>query len=230
MIQGVLLASIEKISAGLIAAERVIFVGIPERAHDREVLFGSSIAQRVRKVLLAPVVAGCPFQAGGDDVPTGPTAADQVQRGERPRHVEGLVVRGGERGHEPDARSHSGHRGEQRQGLQAVQEVWRRIGRDVGAVDDEDEVEFGCFPRAALRPCTNRCRCWRWSARPAVSSRLASCPRLEGSPQSQLLVRHRRSVPDRSRNIGSKLRQLATARVASRLATNSRTSGSRSRP
>ena len=125
VIQSVLFTSIQKVWLGFVSAECVVFVRIPERAHDREVLLGASITHRVREVLLAPVVAGCALQTGRDDVPTGSAVADQVERGERARHVEGFVVRGGERRHEPDARGHSCHRRQQRQRLQAIQEVWR---------------------------------------------------------------------------------------------------------
>jgi hypothetical protein len=97
------------------------------------------------QVLGLAEVLGRALQPRGDHVPAGAAAADVVQRGELPGHVEGLGIGDAERGHQADV---LGHRRQGRQDgdrLEAVEVVRAGLGVDRQAVGDEQEVELALF-------------------------------------------------------------------------------------
>ena len=145
VVEAMLALRVEEYAAGLVAHEGVVFIGIPQPLHHVQVLGRAAVALGVINMLLTAKVAGRAFQAGGDYVPTGAAAADQVQRGKLAGDVEGLGVGRGQRGHQADLRRRTGDGRKQGQWLQTVEEMRRGIRGDVGAVDDEDQIEFGRF-------------------------------------------------------------------------------------
>jgi hypothetical protein len=101
-------------------------------------------------VLVEAKIAGGAGIATRNDVPPRSSVVDQVKRCQATRDVEGLVGRGGQRSDEPEVGRRNGECGEQREWLEAIEIVRRRVGRDELAVDDEDKVELGIFGDSRL--------------------------------------------------------------------------------
>ena len=142
VVERVLARAVEEDAGLLVAREGVVLVGAPQALRDLHVLERAAVAGRVVVVLVEAVVAGGAAVAARDDVPARAAAADDVERGEPPRDVERRVVRRRDRADQADAGRRDRERGEQRQRLEAVQVVGRRVRGDELAVDDEDEVEL----------------------------------------------------------------------------------------
>ncbi len=154
VVQRVLFRLVQEDPGLLVAWESVVLVAVPQPADHLHELMSATVAHGVVEVLLAAVVAGCAFEARGHHVPARAALGDVVQRGEQPGDVVRLPVRGGERGDQADLGGGDSQRRQQRQRLQAIQEVRRGVGRDERAVDQEDKVEFRllCQPRVVDEP------------------------------------------------------------------------------
>lgn len=142
VVQPMLLAPVEKHARFLVPRESVILVAVPQAFHHLDKFLRAAIAQRVIEMLLAAVIARGAFETGGHHVPSRPALADQIERGELPRDVERLPIRGGQRADEPDPRGRNRERRQQRQRLEAIEKMRSGVGRDVRRIDDEDVIEF----------------------------------------------------------------------------------------
>ena len=150
VVERVLPGRVEERPGRPVARERVRLVGIPQALRDPDELQPARVPGVVVEVLIAAEVGRRPGVAAGDDVPAGPSAADQVQAGQAAGHVERVVVG---RGHGRDQAQVPGGHGEgrqQRHRLEPVEVVRRRVGGDELAVDDEDEVELGRLGQPGL--------------------------------------------------------------------------------
>ncbi|KAG1239136.1 hypothetical protein G6F68_018699 [Rhizopus microsporus] len=86
-----------------------------------------------------PVVAPRTFQRRGHHIPAGATAAEQVQRSKLARHGERIAVGGRQCAGKPDLVRCRRQRRQQRDRLEAVEEVRDRLLVDVQPVGDEAE-------------------------------------------------------------------------------------------
>ncbi len=141
MVQHVLLGAVEEDAGGAVAGEGVVLVGVPQGAGELDELLGAAVAGVVVVVVLEPVVAGGAGVAGGHDVPPRAAGADEVEGGQAAHQVEGAVEAGGRGADEPDPAGLGGQRRQERQRLEPVEVVGRRVRGDELAVDDEEQVE-----------------------------------------------------------------------------------------
>jgi hypothetical protein len=194
------------------------FVGVPQALTDLHEFQAPGVAGVVVVVLVAAEVAGRARVAAGHHVPAGSSAGDELQRGQAAGDVERVVVGGGHGGDEAQVRGADRERRQQRERLQPVQVMRRGVGGDELAVDDEDEVELGRFGQPGLLdvPVDVHARVERdVLVEPQV--RRAGAAGAVGD-RAELELPHGRAHAD------------TACFSVSRLATSSRTSGSRKRP
>ncbi|MNM56447.1 hypothetical protein D3C81_676170 [compost metagenome] len=125
-------------AAVAVAHERIVIPRIPQALHHLKVLIGNLVTQCVFG-MRAAVVAARTFQRRGHHVPAGTATAEQVQRGELAGHGERIAVRGGERASQTDLLRCRRQCRQQRDRLEAVEEMRDRLLVDVQAVGNEAE-------------------------------------------------------------------------------------------
>ena len=128
----------------------VFLVGVPQALGDPDELQAAGVAGVVVEVLVAAEVRRRAGVAAGDDVPAGPSAADQVEGGQAAGHVERVVVGRGHGGDQAQVPGGHRQRRQQRHRLEPVEVVRRGVGGDELAVDDEDQVELGRLGQPGL--------------------------------------------------------------------------------
>ena len=84
MIEDMHLAAIEKYARGSIAKERIIVPTVPEAVDDLRKLARATVALDLRRMSYTAEIVGLGRIVGCDQVPTGATATDQIERGEFP--------------------------------------------------------------------------------------------------------------------------------------------------
>ena len=145
------LGRIEKASRRLVLGKGVVGPGIPEPFHDIGEFVGALVARVAGDVFAVVEVQRVEGVGCRDQVPTGATAADVVERGEAPRDMKRLVIGRGGGGDESDMLCHHGQRGQERDGLEHPRPVGRRGGGEkirlvhiahAVAVGEEEEVHL----------------------------------------------------------------------------------------
>ncbi len=150
VVQRVLPGRVEEGAGTAVAGERAFLVGVPQALGDLDELQAAGVAGVVVVVLVAGEVAGRPGVTAGDHVPAGPAAGDELQRGEAAGDVERVVVGGRHGGDQAQVAGADRQGRQQRERLQPVEVVRRGVGGDELAVDDEDQVELGLLGEAGL--------------------------------------------------------------------------------
>jgi hypothetical protein len=140
VVEGVDPVGVGVVPAVVVAQDRTVLPAVPELGDDLQELGGAGVAVPVRRAFDAEVVR-LGLARRGDDVPSGPAAADVVQRGELAGHVEGLVVGGGDGRDQADVVGDRGQRGQQGQGLQPAERVVPDVAPQGQPVGEEDRVE-----------------------------------------------------------------------------------------
>ncbi len=110
---------------------------------EPEQILAAGVPGVVVEMLLTAEVRCRARVAAGDHVPARPAAADQVQAGQPPGHVERVVVRRGHGRDQAEVGRADREGGQQGDGLQPVEVVRRRVSGDELAVHDEDQIELG---------------------------------------------------------------------------------------
>ncbi len=157
VIQPMHLGRIGELPGGLVEDDRVILPRVPVAHHHFQELIGAVVAQVVRRVRRVAHVQRLAVVQRGDDVPGGPPAGHQVERGEHAGDVERFVIGGGiGRGQTEPFRRHAhhgqdGHR-VQLDAANAVGDGVRVIAavtvRHRQTVVEEGDVEFAGFQGA----------------------------------------------------------------------------------
>ena len=147
VIQCVQLVSREMQAAFLVVEEGVVFPGVPKPCHHIHEFLGARVAVGVLGVLVQVEVARLGVGPRRHHIPAGAAAAEVIERGELACDVEGLVVGGGDGGHQADALGHRGQCREQRQRLEAG--CARGAGQggvvkraDCDAIGEKDRIEL----------------------------------------------------------------------------------------
>jgi hypothetical protein len=143
VVQRVQLVGIEELPGFAIARKGIVFVGTPQPPRDLDEFGGAAIARFVVEMLVQSIVGRRAAIAAGHHVPPCPALADQIERCEPAREVEGCIVRCGECADKADAAGRDRQRRQQRQRFQPVEIMRRGIFGDQLAVDNEHQVEFG---------------------------------------------------------------------------------------
>lgn len=127
--------------ARLIVQEGVVVVAVPELDHGVDEVLGPLIAARVQQVRLFAEVLRLGLGVRGHEIPAGAPAADEVERGELPREVVGLVKGGRDGPDQPDPGCDRRETREQRQRLEESRTRDTVAGRGIGVTDGERVVE-----------------------------------------------------------------------------------------
>nr|BFE73395.1 hypothetical protein GCM10020092_066960 [Actinoplanes digitatis] len=129
-------------AAGLVGEHHVVVPGVPELERDVDELGGPLVALPVCRQVVQVEVAGGVEVRRGDDVPAGPATADDVERGEPPRQVVGLVVGGRRGGDQADPLGRPGERGEQHGRLEHPGRAAPDLVPEHRPVGEEERVEL----------------------------------------------------------------------------------------
>ena len=105
-------------AAFLVAYERVVLETVPELPDDLDVLLRAGIAEGVRVLLIEIEIVRGSLGCRRHDVPAGPAAGDEVERGEFAGEVVGLLVGGGGRRNEAEMGGERRECGKQRHRLE----------------------------------------------------------------------------------------------------------------
>src|SRR5216684_2096955 len=95
VVQHMHLRAVEPHPGRLVAEERIVLPTVPEPNDDIMEFSSALIAQRVVQMRIETVVHRLVLGLRGDEVPTGPAAADVVDGQEAASKVVGLIVAGG---------------------------------------------------------------------------------------------------------------------------------------
>ena len=151
VIERMQLRRIEELPARLVAHEGVVVPAVPQRGDHLGEFVGALVALGVAIVRVAVEVQRLGRHAGGDQVPAGAPAADVIERGELPRHMERLVVARRRGAGQPDALGDAGERRDQRDRLE-IGDVLRRARQRIhmrlahaDVVGEEDHVELAAL-------------------------------------------------------------------------------------
>ncbi|CDN41599.1 Putative uncharacterized protein [Paenibacillus sp. P22] len=142
VIQGMHFVRIEENARLLVAHEGVVLPGIPQAARHLQILRRDAVSLVVIGMLLLAEVGSRALQRRGDNVPARTAVADLVDGGELPRYRERLAVRGGQSADEPNMGAHRCQCAQNRNRLEAVEEMRYRLFIDVKAVRHEHQVEL----------------------------------------------------------------------------------------
>ena len=231
VVECVLPARVEEGAGAAVAGERVCLVGVPQALGDLDELQAAGVAGVVVEVLLAGEVARRPGVTAGDHVPAGPAAGDQLEGGEAAGDVERVVVGGGHGGDQAEVACADRQGRQQRERLEPVEVVRRGVGGDELAVDDEDQVELGLLGEAGLLDVPVDVHAGVDGdvlVEPQVGRAGAAGAVGDGAELELALTRARtRRAHARTAVPAPASAWIVATRSASRLATSSRTSGSR---
>src|SRR5436309_2560560 len=102
VIEHVHLVAVEEQPGCLVTDECVLVPAVPQRAHDLDELFASLVAHSLGRMRLVAEIQRLGRIARGYDVPAGPAATDEVERGELPSDPERLLEAGRGRANKAD--------------------------------------------------------------------------------------------------------------------------------
>ena len=106
VIEDMQLGRIEIAAVGAVAQEGTLLPAVPEPVDDIGELFGPRVTIRMRDESVMIEVQRGRGIGRGHEIPAGAPAAQPIERGELPGHVERLVVTGRHRRDETDPRRH----------------------------------------------------------------------------------------------------------------------------
>lgn len=130
MIQPMQLLAVVEFPARPIAHEGVVVPTVPQAFDDLQKFMRHLVAQRMFRMRAAVVLRGT-FEGRRHRVPAGPPAADEIERGELAGNGEGIAVGRRDSAGEADLRGDGRECGEDRQRLEAVEEMRYRLFVDV---------------------------------------------------------------------------------------------------
>ena len=145
------LCRIEIDAARFVGDNGAVFKTVPQTEHHFGEFAGASVAVAVMRMRLTAEIVSLGHGERRHQIPAGAPAADLVERGKEPRHMERLEIGRGRRRHEPDALGDGGERAQERDRLEPRRLRGARPGLDVvGAeggvgVGHEQQVELAAF-------------------------------------------------------------------------------------
>ncbi len=145
VIERVLLVWVEEHTRLAIALERVVFIRTPKAAYDIKIFNRAAVARIVIIMFVQAELPAAPAIAARHHIPARTAAADEIEGGKAPGEIERGVERRRRRADEADIARRDGQSRQKREGLEAIEVVWRRVFGDVLAVHQRDEIKLGGF-------------------------------------------------------------------------------------